>query len=51
MLGLSAKLYPRILGLTVTPDPKIIFVRKRRVKSRVLGVKKTNRKKRSKKEK
>ena len=26
MLGLSAKLYPRILGLAVTPDPKIIFI-------------------------
>ena len=26
MLGLSAKLYPRILGLTITPDPKVIFI-------------------------
>ena len=26
MLGLSAKLYPRILGLAVTPDPKVIFI-------------------------
>ena len=26
MLGLSAKLYPRILGLAVTPDPKIILI-------------------------
>ena len=26
MLGLSVKLYLRFLGLTVTPDPKIIFI-------------------------
>ena len=26
MLGLSAKLYPRILGLAITPDPKVIFI-------------------------
>ena len=26
MLGFSAKLYPRILGLTITPDPKLIFI-------------------------
>ena len=26
MLGLSTKLYLRILGLTVTSDPKIIFI-------------------------
>jgi hypothetical protein len=26
VLGLFAKLYPRILSLTVTPDPKIIFI-------------------------
>jgi len=26
MLGLFVKLYPRFLGLTATPDPKIIFI-------------------------
>jgi hypothetical protein len=26
MLGLSVKLYLRFLGLTVIPDPKIIFI-------------------------
>jgi len=26
VLGFSAKLYPRILGLTITPDPKVIFI-------------------------
>jgi len=26
VLGLSAKIYPKILGLTTTPDPKIIFI-------------------------
>jgi len=26
VLGLSAKLYPRILGLAITPYPKIIFI-------------------------
>jgi hypothetical protein len=26
VLGFSAKLYPRILGLAITPDPKIIFI-------------------------
>ena len=26
MLGLSAKLYPRILGLTATPDLRVIFI-------------------------
>ena len=26
MLGLSTKLYPRILDLVVTPDPKVIFI-------------------------
>ena len=26
MLVLSVKLYPRVLCLTVTPDPKIIFI-------------------------
>ena len=26
MLGLSTKLYLRILGLTVTPNPKVIFI-------------------------
>jgi hypothetical protein len=26
VLGLSAKLYSRILDLAVTPDPKIIFI-------------------------
>jgi len=26
VLGLSAKLYPRILGLAITPDPKIILI-------------------------
>ena len=26
MLGLSAKLYPRISGLAATPDPRIIFI-------------------------
>jgi hypothetical protein len=26
VLGLSVKLYPRILGLVITPDPKIIFI-------------------------
>ena len=26
MLGLSAKLYPRILGLVIMPDPKVIFI-------------------------
>ena len=26
MLGLSAKLYPRILDLTITSDPKVIFI-------------------------
>ena len=26
MLGLSANLYPRILGLVITSDPKVIFI-------------------------
>jgi len=26
VLGLSVKLYPRILGLVITPDPKVIFI-------------------------
>ena len=26
MLGLSAKLYARILGLVIMPDPKVIFI-------------------------
>ena len=26
MLGLSAKLYPRILGLIIMSDPKVIFI-------------------------
>jgi len=26
VLGLSVKLYPRILDLVITPDPKIIFI-------------------------
>ena len=26
MLGFSVKLYPRILGLAVTPDLKVIFI-------------------------
>jgi hypothetical protein len=26
MLGLSAKLYPRVLGLVATPDPRVIFI-------------------------
>ena len=26
MLGFSTKLYPWILGLVVTPDPKVIFI-------------------------
>jgi hypothetical protein len=26
MLGFSVKLYPRVLGLTATPDPKVIFI-------------------------
>ena len=26
MLRLSAKLYPRVLGLAATPDPKVIFI-------------------------
>ena len=26
MLGLSAKLYPRILGLVIMSDPKVIFI-------------------------
>ena len=26
MLVLSTKLYPRILGLTITPDRKVIFI-------------------------
>jgi len=26
LLGLSAKLYPRILGLVIMPDPKVIFI-------------------------
>jgi hypothetical protein len=26
VLGLSAKLYPRILRLVITPDPKVIFI-------------------------
>jgi len=26
VLGLSAKLYPRILSLAATPDPKVIFI-------------------------
>ena len=26
MLGLSAKLYPRILGLAATPDLRVIFI-------------------------
>jgi len=26
MLGLSAKLYPRVLGLTAIPDLRVIFI-------------------------
>jgi hypothetical protein len=26
VLGFSAKLYPRILGLAITSDPKVIFI-------------------------
>ena len=26
MLGLSVKLYPRILDLVIIPDPKVIFI-------------------------
>jgi len=26
VLGLSAKLYPRILGLVIMSDPKVIFI-------------------------
>jgi hypothetical protein len=26
VLGLSVKLYPRILGLIIMPDPKVIFI-------------------------
>jgi hypothetical protein len=26
VLGFSAKLYPRILDLAITPDPKVIFI-------------------------
>ena len=26
MLGFSTKLYPRILGLTITSEPKVIFI-------------------------
>ena len=26
MLGLSAKLYSRVLGLAATPDPRVIFI-------------------------
>ena len=26
MLGLSAKLYPRILGFVIMADPKVIFI-------------------------
>jgi len=26
VLGLFAKLYPRILGLVIMPDPKVIFI-------------------------
>ena len=26
MLSLSAKLYPKILGLAITSDPKVIFI-------------------------
>jgi hypothetical protein len=26
VLGFSTKLYPGILGLVVTPDPKVIFI-------------------------
>jgi hypothetical protein len=26
VLGLSAKLYLRVLGLTATPDPRVIFI-------------------------
>jgi len=26
VLGLSAKLYPRVLGLAATPDPRVIFI-------------------------
>jgi len=26
VLGLSAKLYPRVLSLAATPDPKVIFI-------------------------
>jgi hypothetical protein len=26
MLGLFAKLYPRVLGLAATPDPRVIFI-------------------------
>jgi len=26
VLGLSARLYPRVLGLAATPDPRVIFI-------------------------
>jgi hypothetical protein len=26
MLSLCAKLYPRVLGLAATPDPRVIFI-------------------------
>jgi hypothetical protein len=26
VLGLSAKLYPKVLSLAATPDPKVIFI-------------------------
>jgi len=26
VLGFSAKLYPRVLGLAATPDPRVIFI-------------------------
>ena len=26
MLGFFAKLYPKVLGLVATPDPKVIFI-------------------------
>jgi len=26
VLGLSTKLYPKVLGLVIMPDPKIIFI-------------------------
>jgi len=26
VLGFSTKLYPRILNLAITPDPKVIFI-------------------------